>query len=296
MNIGFIGLGIMGRPMALNLLKHGHALTIWSRRPASMEPLLAAGAQGADSPVVIASRADVVFSMVADTPDVREVMLGENGIVKGAKKGLIAVDMSTISPIAARSIAKELLTAGIEFLDAPVSGGELSAIAGTLSIMVGGARETFERIKPFLECMGRSITHLGGSGAGQAAKAANQIITGANVVTVAEAFSFARKNGVDLEQLREALMAGSAYSRALEIHGQRMLKRDFAPGFKSWMRQKDMNIVMQASHELGVYLPLSAATAQLYNAVVANGLGEDDQSIVIDLLEQLSGSATDTAD
>ena len=289
MDVGFIGLGIMGRPMALNLLKRKHSLTVWSRRSESMQPLLDAGAQGAASPAEVASTVDVLFTVLPDAPDVREVMLGEHGAAKGAREGLIAVDMSTMNPIAARQIAAELQALGIDFLDAPVSGGEVGAIAGTLSIMAGGSPDVFLKVKPLFECMGKSAIHLGESGAGQAAKAANQIITGVNVLTIAEAFSFARKNGVDLVKLKEALMGGSAYSKTLEIHGPRMLERNFKPGFKSWMRQKDMNIVMQTAHALGVYLPVTAATAQLYNAMVANNLGEEDQTAVFKLLEQLSG-------
>lgn len=291
MRIGFIGLGIMGRPMALNLLKHGHPLHVWSRREASMQALLEAGAQGTDSPADMAGKVDLVFSMLPDAPDVREVMLGAEGVATGAPPGLIAVDMSTIRPAAARTIATELKAAGIDFLDAPVSGGEVGAIAGSLSIMVGGAAEIFERVRPYFDCMGGTVAHLGDAGAGQAAKAANQIITGATVLTVAEAFSFAEKNGVDLHRLREVMLGGSAYSKTLEIHGKRMLDHRFEPGFKSWMRQKDMNIVMQTAHELGVYLPLTAATAQMYNAVIANGLGEADQTIVIELIKKLSGQS-----
>lgn len=289
MNVGFIGLGIMGRPMALNLLKHGNTLTVWSRRSESMKPLLDAGAQGASSPAEVAKAADVVFSMLPDSADVREVMLGEQGVAKGARKGLIAVDMSTIYPQAARQIGAELEALGIPFLDAPVSGAETGAIAGSLSIMVGGPSATFLLVKPLFECMGKSVIHLGASGAGQAAKAANQIITGVNVLAIAEAFSFARKNGVDLTKLKDVFIGGSAYSRTLELHGPRMLDRNFKPGFKSWMRQKDMNIVMQTAHAAGVYLPITAATAQMYNAMVASGLEEEDQTAVIKLLEQFSG-------
>ena len=289
MKVGFVGLGIMGRPMALNLLKQGHEVIVWARRAESMQPLMSAGAKTAASPAELARVVEVVISVVADSPDVREIMLGDQGVAKGARAGLIAVDMSTISPIAAREIAADLKALGIDFIDAPVSGGEVGAIAGTLSIMAGGAAEAFARTKPLFECMGKSIVHMGDSGAGQAAKAANQIITGVNVLTIAEAFSFARKNGVDLTKLMEALMGGSAYSKTLEIHGQKMLDRNFKPGFKSWMRQKDMNIVMQTAHKLGVYLPVTAATAQMFNAVVASKLGEEDQIAVLKLVEQLSG-------
>jgi len=289
MKVGFIGLGIMGRPMALNLVKRGYALTVWSRREQSMRPLLDVGARGAANAAAVAAGADVVFSVLPDAADVRQVMLGAHGVVGAAKEGLIAVDMSTIYPLAARQIADELKKSGIEFLDAPVSGAETGAIAGTLSIMVGGPLAAFAQAKPLFDCMGQSVIHLGASGAGQAAKAANQIVTGGNLLIVAEAFCFARKNGVDLAKLKDVFMSGSAYSRTLELHGPRLLERNFKPGFKSWMRQKDMNIVMQTAHALGAYLPLTAATAQMYNAVVANGLGEEDQTAVVKLLEQLCG-------
>lgn len=289
MKVGFIGLGIMGRPMALNLVKRGYALTVWSRREQSMRPLLDVGARGAANAAAVAAGADVVFSVLPDAADVRQVMLGAHGVAEAAKEGLIAVDMSTIYPLAARQIADDLKKSGIEFLDAPVSGAETGAIAGTLSIMVGGPLAAFAQVKPLFDCMGQSVIHLGASGAGQAAKAANQIITGGNLLIVAEAFCFARKNGVDLAKLKEVFMSGSAYSRTLELHGPRLLERNFKPGFKSWMRQKDMNIVMQTAHALGAYLPLTAATAQMYNAVVANGFGEEDQTAVVKLLEQLCG-------
>ena len=290
MNVGFVGLGIMGCPMARNLLKQGHALTVWSRRAASMQPLLDAGARGASSPAEVASAADVVISMVPDAPDVREVMLGAQGIARGARPGLVAVDMSTILPAAAREIAADLQALGIAFLDAPVSGGEGGAIAGTLTIMVGGSEAAMARVRPLFECMGKTIVHIGDSGAGQVAKATNQIITGVGVLTVAEALNFARRNGVDPAKVREALMGGAANSRILENHGQRMLDRNFNPGFKSWMHQKDMNIVLQTAHRLGVCLPASAAAAQMFNAMVGAGLGEEDSVAMIKLLEQLSSA------
>ena len=290
MKVGFIGLGIMGRPMALNLLKGGHEVTVWARRAESMQPLQESGALVASSPADLAKNVDVVISMVADAPDVREVMLGAQGVASAARTGLLAIDMSTIMPEAARAIAAELANVGVDFLDAPVSGGEVGAIAGTLSIMVGGSTAGFERARPLFECMGKNIVHIGESGAGQVAKAANQIVTGVGVLTVAEALNFARRNGVDPAKVREALMGGSASSRILEHHGQRMLDRNFNPGFKSWMHQKDMNIVLQTAHKLGVCLPATAAAAQMFNAVVGSGLGEEDSIAVLKLLEGLSGA------
>lgn len=296
MRVGFVGLGIMGRPMALNLLKAGHSLIVWARRAESMAPLLEAGARGASDPAGVAAQADVVFSMVADAPDVREVMLGPKGVVAGVHPELIAVDMSTIPPAAARSIGSDLAERGVSFLDAPVSGGEVGAIGGTLSIMVGGDRTAFDQVQPLLAAMGKNIVYIGGSGTGQVAKAANQILTGVGVLAVAEAMAFARKNDADPARVREALMGGFAGSKILENHGQRMLDRNFKPGFKSWMHEKDMNIVMQTAHELGLYLPAAAATAQMYKAMVGSGMGEEDSIAVLKLLEKLSGQSDELAD
>lgn len=289
MRVGFVGLGIMGRPMALNLLKAGYDVTVWARRKESMALLLEAGAQGTESPAAVAAVADIVFSMVADAPDVREVMLGAQGVVQSKRPGLIAVDMSTIPPAAAKNIGADLAAQDITFLDAPVSGGEVGAMAGTLSIMVGGDKAAFDKVQPLFACMGKNVVHIGVSGAGQVAKAANQILTGVGVLAVAEAMSFAKKNGTDPAKVREALMGGFAGSKILENHGQRMIDRNFKPGFKSWMHEKDMNIVMQTAHDLGLYLPASAATAQMYKAMVGSGLGEQDSIAVLKLLEQLSG-------
>ena len=286
MKIAFLGLGIMGRPMALNLIKGGHQLTVWARRPESMHILLDAGARAAGSPAEAAAGQELLISMVADAPDVAEVM---RAAAKGAAPGLVAVDMSTIAPAAARALHAELATAGIDFMDAPVSGGEVGAIAGTLSIMAGGSDAAFARAQPAFACMGKNVVHVGGPGAGQVTKAANQIVTGMGVLAVAEAFAFAAKNEVDVGKVREALLGGFAYSKILENHGQRMLDRNFKPGFKSWMHEKDLNIVMQTAHELGLCLPGSAATAQMFNAMVGSGLGEEDSIAVLKLLERLSG-------
>ena len=289
MKVGFIGLGIMGRPMALNLLKGGFDLTVWARRDASMASLLEAGATGAAGPAEVAAGCDVVFSMVSDAADVEQVALGAGGVADGARPGLIYVDMSTIAPAAAQGIAERLAARGVIMLDAPVSGGEVGAINAGLTIMVGGDEAAFGKVKPMLASMGKSVTLIGGSGAGQVTKACNQILTGVTVVAVAEAFNFARKSGVDAGKVREALLGGFAYSRILENHGQRMLDRNFKPGFKAWMHQKDMNIVMQEAHRLGLMLPNSAATAQLFNAMVGSGMGEEDSVAALKLFEQLSG-------
>ena len=289
MKVGFIGLGIMGRPMALNILKGGFDLTVWARRAESMAPLLEAGARGAASAAEVAAGCDVVFSMVADAADVEQVALGTGGVAEGARAGLIYVDMSTIAPAAAQSISARLLDKGVTMLDAPVSGGEVGAISGGLTIMVGGDAAAFAKVEPLFARMGKAATLIGGPGAGQVAKACNQILTGVGVLAVAEAFNFARKSGVDAGKVREALLGGFAYSRILENHGQRMLDRNFKPGFKAWMHQKDMNIVMQEAHRLGLMLPSSAATAQLFNAMVGSGMGEEDSVAALKLLESLSG-------
>lgn len=293
MEVGFIGLGLMGRPMALNLIKAGHRVHVWSRRRASMEPLLAAGAGDCESAADVARRAAVTISMVADAPDVEQVTLGPAGVAEAAGAGHIHIDMSTIAPAAAQSIAARLAARGVTALDAPVSGGEVGAIAGSLTIMAGGDADAFARVLPLLEAMGRAITRIGDAGAGQVAKACNQILTGVGVAAVAEALNFAARSGVDAGRVREALLGGFAYSRILENHGQRMLERNFKPGFKAWMHQKDMRIVMEEAHRLGLALPSAAATTQLFNAMVGSGLGEDDSVAVLKLLERMSGAAAE---
>jgi 2-hydroxy-3-oxopropionate reductase len=288
MHIGFIGLGLMGRPLALHLAQAGHTLHLWARRQASLDPFKAVDAKAHASPAEVARHAEIVFTMVADAPDVHAVILGDNGIAAGGRRGLIVVDMSTINPNAARGIGNELAAQGIEFLDAPVSGGETGAINASLTIMVGGKVEVFDKVKPLFEKMGKSITLIGGTGAGQVAKACNQILTGVGVLAVAEAFNFAAQSGVDPARVREALLGGFAYSRILENHGQRMLDRNFKPGFKAWMHQKDLRIVMEEAHRLGLMLPAAAATAQLFNAIVGSGMGEDDSIAALKLLETIS--------
>jgi 2-hydroxy-3-oxopropionate reductase len=287
MNIGFIGLGLMGRPMALHLARAGHTLHLWARRPASLEPFKDTGARAHVSATEVARHAEVVFTMVADAPDVREVTLGADGILAGARRGLIVVDMSTINPNAAREIGAALAAGGVEFIDAPVSGGEVGAINATLTIMAGGRPDVFATVRPLLETLGKTVTRIGDIGAGQVAKACNQILTGVGVLAVAEAFRFAAESGVDVARVREALLGGFAYSRILENHGQRMLDRNFEPGFKAWMHQKDLRIVMEEADRLGLMLPASAATAQLFNAIVGSGMGEDDTISALRLLESL---------
>jgi len=291
MEIGFIGLGLMGRPMALHLARAGHRLHLWARRPAALEPFREVDAHVHVSAAEVARHAKIVFTVVADAPDVEQVCLGQGGISEGTEPGAVVVDMSTIAPAAARDIAVRLAARGIEFLDAPVSGGEVGAINAALTIMVGGKPAVYETILPLFEILGKSVTLIGDSGAGQVAKACNQILTGVGVAALAEAFNFARKSGVDAARVREALMGGFAYSKILENHGQRMLDRNFKPGFKSWMHQKDLRIVMEEAHRLGLMLPSAAATAQMFNAMVGFGLGEEDSVAMLKLLETMSGQA-----
>jgi 2-hydroxy-3-oxopropionate reductase len=286
--LGFIGLGVMGRPMALNLLRAGHGLRVWSRREETMRPLVEAGARACASAADAARGAEVVFSMVSDAPDVEQIALGAQGVIAGAAPGSIFVDMSTIAPAAARNIAARLAERGIDMLDAPVSGGESGATNAALTILVGGNLSAFERVRPLFASLGKSITLIGPSGAGQIAKACNQVITGVAVAATAEAFNFARLNGVDVGRVREALLGGFAASRILENQGDRMLARDFRPSFKAWMHQKDLRIVIDEAHRLGVPLPAAAAASQLFNAMSGSGLGEDDSIGVLKLYERLS--------
>lgn len=287
--LGFIGLGIMGRPMALNLKRAGAALSVYARRAESLTPLTVAGAIACASPAEVARQADVVFTMVSDTSDVEQVILGDEGVIEGARAGSVVVDMSTISPAATRRMAARLAERGIAMLDAPVSGGEQGAIDGTLSIMAGGPAAAFERVRPWFERLGRNIVHIGESGAGQVCKACNQVVIGHTLTGVGEALLLARASGVDPARVREALLGGFAQSRVLEVHGRRMLEGDYAPGFKARLHQKDMRIVLDEAHRLGLALPAAAATAQLFNAMAGSGLGEDDSVAMLKLLERMSG-------
>ncbi len=288
-NIGFIGPGIMGAPMALNLIKGGHHVWVYARRPEAAQALVAAGATICGSAAQVAEHADVIFTIVSDTPDVESVIFGELGIMTSARPGTVIVDMSTISPTATQSIAARLATHEIEMLDAPVSGGETGAINGTLSIMVGGKVPVFERVKPLFECMGKNIVHIGDHGAGQVAKACNQIVVAVTIEAVAEAMTFARKNGVDAAKVREALMGGFAGSKIMEVHGKRMLDNDFKPGFKVGLHQKDMRIVMETAHQLGVALPAAALVTQHLNALMGTGDKDLDSAAMVKIIERMSG-------
>lgn len=293
METGFIGLGLMGRPMALNLLKAGHRVHVWSRRRESMQPLLDAGAGDCASAAEVARHSDVVISMVADAPDVEAVALGPDGVADGARDGLIFVDMSTIAPAAAQSIAARLAERGVTMLDAPVSGGEAGAIEATLTIMVGGDAAAFERVRPLFEAMGRTVSRIGASGAGQVAKACNQMVMVSTIQACAEAMLLARAHGVDLEALRGALMGGSAASRMLELMGGRMVRRDFGNGIQARLHHKDFGIALDEAVSLGVPLPVAVQVWQQLNALMGHGWGREDTSSLLRVLEAATGRAAD---
>lgn len=278
--VGFIGLGLMGKPMALNLLKNGFALTVHSRSRGPVDAIVAAGAEAASSPAEVAAACDVVITMVPDTPDVEQVVAGERGVFSGLRPGSVLIDMSTIQPAAARRLAEQARARGAWMLDAPVSGGEIGAIEGTLTVMVGGEAHVLEHVRPVLAAMGHPdrITHVGPAGAGQVTKACNQVVLGATIAGVAEAFALARKNGVDPAGVRRALLGGFAQSRVLEVHGERMLKQNYVPGFRTELFCKDYRIVIDAMERCGVAAPVTAVVQQLLNAAVAAGRAADDYS------------------
>lgn len=285
MDIGFIGLGLMGRPMALHLAKAGHRLHLWARRPASLAPFKDTEARAHISAAAVARHAEVVFTMVADAPDVREVCLGEDGLAAGAAPGLIVVDMSTINPNAAREIGRALAERDIEFLDAPVSGGETGAINAALTIMVGGKPAVFARIEPLLDVMGKSVTLIGDAGAGQVAKACNQMIMVSAIQACAEAFRLAGAHGVDQAAVLCALAGGSAGSRVLEVMGAKMVARDFAAGVEARLHHKDFAILMEEAARLGAPLPVAAQVWQQLDALMGAGWGRDDTASLLRVLE-----------
>jgi 2-hydroxy-3-oxopropionate reductase len=286
MNIAFIGLGIMGRPMAGHLKTAGHAITVVERKSLTAEDR-AAFAVAPDAKTATAG-ADAVIIMVPDTPDVEAVLFGAGGVAEGLKPGTLVIDMSSISPTATKEFAAKIAAKGGEYLDAPVSGGEVGAKQASLTIMVGGSEAAFERAKPLFEAMGKNITLVGGTGAGQTCKVANQIIVALTIEAVAEALTFASKAGADPAKVRQAITGGLATSRILELHGERMIKRSFAPGFRIRLHQKDLNLALQAGRELGVALPNTASTQQLFAAVAAAGGGDLDHSGLVKALETLA--------
>ena len=286
MKLGFIGLGIMGAPMAAHLMTGGHPLFVTTRRP--VPAALAGGTTVCANAAEVARAAEVVFMMLPDTPDVEAVLFGENGVAAGLSKGKTVVDMSSISPMATKAFAKKINDLGCDYLDAPVSGGEVGAKAASLTIMCGGPETTFERVKPLLELMGKNITLVGGNGDGQTTKVANQIIVALNIAAVGEALLFASKAGADPAKVRQALMGGFAASRILEVHGERMIKRTFAPGFRIKLHQKDLALALAGARELGVALPQTAGAAQLMQAGAAHGDAELDHSALVRALERMA--------
>ena len=292
MRLGFIGLGVMGRPMAANLMKHGHEMAVYARRRESAQPVLAAGAAFCATPREVAEKADVVFTMVTTSSDVESVVLGADGVASGAREGSILVDMETISPAVARSVAARLEEKGVDMLDAPVSGGPAGAQSATLSIMVGGKAAVFERVKPLFECLGRTIVHVGDSGAGQTTKACNQLALLVAAQGVAEALALARATGIDPAKVRDVMMGGVAASRVLDLFGKRMVERDFAAGIEARLYHKDLDIVLELAHGLGQALPAGAVVMQHINAMMGRGDGTSDLSAIIQVIEAMSkGSA-----
>jgi 2-hydroxy-3-oxopropionate reductase len=285
--IGFIGLGIMGRPMAGHLLEGGHELFVHTRRAPPKE-LIDKGAVACANGREVGEKAEVIITMVPDTPDVEMVLFGARGVAEGLSKGKIVVDMSSISPIATKEFAKRVNALGADYLDAPVSGGEVGAKAASLTIMVGGPDAAFNRVKPIFEKLGKNITLVGGNGDGQTTKVANQIIVALNIEAVAEALLFAAKAGADPARVRQALMGGFAASRILEVHGERMVKRTFDPGFRIELHQKDLNLALQGAKALGVALPNTATAQELFNVCAAHGGKAWDHSAMVRALEIMS--------
>nr|WP_315242458.1 2-hydroxy-3-oxopropionate reductase [uncultured Albidiferax sp.] len=299
MKLGFIGLGIMGVPMALHLVNAGHQVFYYTLHKAHAD-ITASSATACDSGAAVASRADIVFTMVPDTPDVEAVLFGENGIAAGLAASSvmedghsrkIVVDMSSISPMATKAFALKINALGADYIDAPVSGGEVGAKAASLTIMCGGSEAAFATVRPLLELMGKNITLVGGNGDGQTTKVANQIIVALNIAAVGEALLFASKAGADPAKVRQALMGGFASSRILEVHGDRMVKRTFDPGFRIRLHQKDLGLALQGARELGLSLPQTAGAAQLMQVCAANGMADLDHSALVKALELMAGHA-----
>ena len=288
MRVGFIGLGAMGRPMALHLLEAGHELSVYARRAEAAQPLVDAGATRRASPAEVAAASEVVFTMVTTGADVEAVALGEGGIIHGARAGTVLVDMGTIPPDTARRIAAKLAERGIEAIDAPVSGGEVGAQNATLAIMAGGKAEVLARVRPLLEKLGKTLVHIGPNGAGQVAKACNQMIMVSCIEALAEAMLLAQRSGADPEKVRLALSGGSAGSRVLEVFGAKMTARDFKAGVEARLHHKDFGILLNEAVSLGAPLPIAAQVWQQLNALMAQGRGREDTSVLLRVLERES--------
>ncbi len=289
LTVGYIGLGLMGKSIARNILKAGFPLVVHNRSRGAVQELVAEGARAASSPVEVASQVEIIFTNLPDTPDVLQVALGAGGIIEAARPGLIFIDNSTIKPAAARQIAAALGEVGVLCLDAPVSGGDIGARNATLTVMVGGPAEALERARPVLQAMGKTITHVGDPGAGQIAKAANQIMVAAQMVALGELLVFAQKAGADPRKVVEAIKAGAAQCWTLDVKPPRLFSGVRAPGFKAYMQAKDLAIILETAREYGIPLPSAAVDAQLFNAMLEMGLGELDNSAVLGVLETLAG-------
>lgn len=286
--IGFIGLGIMGRPMAKNLLKAGHELVLYTRTKEKAENLAGEGATVADSPKEVAESADVVITMLPDSPDVEAVVAGKDGVLEGIKEGALIIDMSTISPVVARDLAGKAREGGASMLDAPVSGGDVGAKDGTLSIMVGGRKEDFERARPLFEVMGKTFTHVGETGAGQVVKACNQIVVGLTIEAVSEALVLGSKAGVEPSKILDVLSGGLAGNKVMEVKRDKFLNRSFDPGFRVELHHKDLGIALAAGREYGVALPVTAIVDQMLEALKAKGRGDRDHSAILTFIEDLA--------
>ena len=292
MQIGFIGLGIMGRPMALNLKAAGHTLTV-PERPSLTEDIRATATVVGDA-AAVTEASEVIIVMVPDTPDVERVLFGPHGVAEGLTAGKLVIDMSSISPIATKGFAARVNGLGADYLDAPVSGGEVGAKNATLTIMVGGPEAAFERARPLFASLGKNITHVGAeNGAGQTCKVANQIIVALNIQAVSEALTFARKAGADPAKVRQALMGGFASSRILEVHAERMINRTFNPGFRIRLHQKDLNLALSAAREMGMALPNTAMAQQMFSVVAAQGGADLDHSALVTAIERMAGLKED---
>ncbi len=294
--IGFIGLGIMGRGMSRNLLKAGFPLVVWNRTASRMTPLVEAGAQSATSPADLAARCDIVITCVSNTEDVEQVLLGEQGVIHGARPGTLVIDMSTISPHATRQMAEKLAQRGLHMLDAPISGGSEGAANGTLAIMVGGEAEQVQRAMPCFQAMGKTITHVGGHGAGQMTKLVNQILVVGNALAMSEALLFAQAGGLDLEKVLAAVSGGAAGSWMLSHRGPQIIARDWRPGFTVDLQQKDLRLVLAEADQLGVPALVTAQVFNLYRTLQQAGLGSEGNHALIKALERLSGLEVGRAD
>jgi len=287
-NLGFIGLGIMGKPMAGHLIDAGNTVHIYDINPEPVKELATKGAAVCNNSKEVAQKSDIIFAMVPDTPDVETVLFGKDGVTEGIRSGSTMVDMSSVSPIATKEFAKKLAALGVETLDAPVSGGQVGAENATLSIMVGGKPESFKKVKPYFELMGKNIVHIGGNGDGQTCKVANQIVVGETIMAISEALLFASKAGADPSKVRDALLGGFAQSRILDLHGKRIIERTFKPGFRIRHQQKDLNNALQGARSLGMSLPGCAIAQELFNALAAQGDSDLDHSALVLALEKLA--------